>query len=99
MIAPNSVFIDASMMHLIATTLQIFRKDRLIWQQITKKKCVRKQILANLVTRLFKNFSPVQTVVVPPEETNISRLLTSLFIFMRPPSWKVASAALYLYDN
>lgn len=39
----------------------------------------------------------MQTVVVPPGETNISKLLTALFIFIRAPFLKVGSAALIHY--
>ena len=90
-IAPNRVFVDASMMQLIAIILRTFRKKS--WFGLAanyKRKCVRKPILANQGIRIFKNFSPVQTVMVPPGETNISKLLTALFIFTRPPlfeSW------------
>ena len=48
-----------------------------------KRKWVIKPILANLGTRIFKNFSPVQTVVVPPGETNISKLHNALFIHLQ----------------
>ena len=59
---PNSIFVDASMMHLIAIVLQIFREKS--WFGLVtnyKKKCVRKPILANLGTRIFKIFSSIQT--------------------------------------
>ena len=83
--APNSVFVDAFMMHLIAIILQIFREK--IWFGLAtnyEKNCVRKPMLANLETRIFKNLSPMQTFVVPPGENNISNLLTALIIFIRP---------------
>ena len=72
--APHSVFVDVSMMHVIT-------KIGSVWQQITKEQ-VTKPILANLGTRIFKNFSLLQTVEVSPGETNISELLTAHFIFI-----------------
>ena len=76
-------------MHLWWISKQLFceyseRKFSLVWQQATKK-CVRKPILANLSTRIFKNLSLVQAAVavVPPGESNISKLLTTFFIFIR----------------
>ena len=87
--ASNSVFIDASMMYLKAIILRIFiAKSWFGWATITKK-CIRKPILVNLGTWIFKNFSLVQTVVVPPWEANISKLLTSLFFSLGPPLWKL----------
>ena len=61
-------------MHLKANILRIFR-EKSSFDLVTsyKKKCVRKPILANLGTRIFKNFSPVQTIVVPPGKTNIKK--------------------------
>ena len=35
-------------------------------------------------TRIFKNFSPVKTIVVPLGETNIGKLLTTVFILISP---------------
>ena len=73
-------------MHIKANTLQIFReKSRLDLATNYQRKCVRKPISANLGTRIFKKFSPVQAVVVPPGETNISKLLTALLMFIRAP--------------
>ena len=81
--APNSVFIDASVMHLKAIILQIFiKKSWFGWATNYKKMCQK--------LKFFKNFSPVQTIVVPLGETNISKLLAALFFFIRPPlfeSW------------
>ena len=42
-----------------------------------KRKYVRKPIFANLGTRVFKNG------MLPPEETNISKLRIALYIFIR----------------
>ena len=92
-VAPNNVFVDSNLKAII---LRIFREKS--WFGLAtsfKRKCIRKLILVNLVTQIFKNFSPVQTVVVPPGETNISKLLTAFFIFIRSPSLKVGSAALF----
>ena len=88
--------LDASMVHLIAIILRIFRKKRWFGLAMNyKRKCVRKPILVDLGTRIFKRFSLVETVVVPPRGSNISKLLTALFIFIRPPSLKVALISLY----
>ena len=40
-IAPNIVFVDASMVHLIAIILQIFREKKLAWfgNKLRKKTC------------------------------------------------------------
>ena len=83
-------FVDASMMHLKAVVFAIFRGKS--WFALATnyiRKCVRKPSLANPGTRFFKNFSLVQTVVVPPWETNESKLLSALFIFISSPSLKV----------
>ena len=72
-------FVDASMIHLIAIILKIFIEK--IWLSLAtnyKRKRVKKPILASLGAQIFKNFSMVHTVVVPPGETNISKLLTTL---------------------
>ena len=42
------------------------------------QRCVRKPILSNLGTQIFKKLSPVTTVVVPPGVSNINKLLTVL---------------------
>ena len=84
-------------MHLKANILRISRENsRFDLTTSYKRKYVTKPILVNLGTRIFKNFSPVQTIVVPPGETNISKLLTALFIFIRALSLKVDSTV-YLY--
>ena len=89
--APNSVFVDASNMHLISIILRIFSDKSWFGLAVNyKRKCVRRLILGNIGTLIFKNWSPVQTVVVPPGETNISKLLTALFIIISLPlfeSW------------
>ena len=82
----NSVFVDTSTMHLKAIILRIFRvKSWFVLATNYKRKCVRKPILFNQRTRIFIKLSPVQTTVVPPGKTNISKLLTALFIFIRSP--------------
>ena len=48
-----------------------------------KRKYVKNPILVNLGTQISKKIL-VQIVVVPPEETYVSKLLTALFIFIRP---------------
>ena len=58
---PNSFFIYA------------FQSKYFANFQKVKKVCARKPILANIGTRVFKNFSPVQKIVVPPRETNINK--------------------------
>ena len=71
-------------MHLTEIILRIFIKKG--WFGLAtnyKKKCDIKPILANLRSQIFKNLSPVQTAVEPPEETNMSKLLTAVFIFIR----------------
>ena len=78
-----------SIIHLQTIILRIFRQKS--WFGLAanyKRKWVRKTILGNLETWIFTNFSPMQTVVVPPGETNISKLLTPLFIFIRVPLLK-----------
>ena len=92
--APNSVSVGASMMHLKAIILRIFREKSFFGLATNFQKSFGKLILGNLGTRIFKNFSLVQAVVVLPGETNISNLLTAPFIFIRPPSLKVGSVAL-----
>ena len=73
-------------MHIKANILQIFKeKSRLDLATNYQKKCVRKPIIANLATRIFKKFSPVQAIVVPPGEINIIKLLTALLMFIRAP--------------
>ena len=57
----HSVFVDVSMMHLIA-------KICLVWQQTTKE-----SQKANF-SQAIKNFSLVQTIVVSPGETNLTTL-------------------------
>ena len=88
---PNSVFIDASMMHLKAIILRIFMgKSWFALATNNKRKCVRKPILTDLGTQIFKTFSLVEIVMVPLGETDISKLLTALFVSIRPPlfeSW------------
>ena len=72
-------FVDASMVHLIAIILKIFIVK--IWLSLArnyKGKRVKKPILASLGAQIFKKFSMLHTVVVPPGETNISKLLTTL---------------------
>ena len=72
-------FVDASMVHLIAIILKIFIVK--IWLSLArnyKRKRVKKPILASLGAQIFKKFSMLHTVVVPPGETNISKLLTTL---------------------
>ena len=89
------------MMHLKAIILRIFIEK--IWFGLAtnyKRKCVRKPILVNLGIRIFKDFSPVQTTVVPPGEANISKLLTALFPFIRPflfESWFVGHVITFCY--
>ena len=66
-----NVFVDASMMHLIAIILQIFKEKS--WFGLATnypKKCVRKPNLANLGTGIFKKFSLLQTVVLPSRGGN-----------------------------
>ena len=85
------------MMHLKAIILRIFREKS--WFGLTtnyERKYVRKSFLANLGSRTFRNFSPIQIVMVPPEETNISKLLTAVLVFSRSLSFKVGTVALYL---
>lgn len=72
---PNSIFVDVSRMYLKAIILQIFRENIQSWFGLAtnyKRKCVIKSILVNLGTQIFKNFSPVQTFLLPqhlpPEE-------------------------------
>ena len=72
-------FVDASMVHFIASILKIFSEK--IWLSLAtnyKRKRVKKPILASLGAQIFKKFSMVHTVVVPPEETDINKLLTTL---------------------
>ena len=79
---PNSVSVYAYQSKYFVN----FRREKLagLGNQY-QRKCVRKPILANLGTRIFKRFSPVQAIVVPPRETNISKLLTALLMFIRAP--------------
>lgn len=88
---PNSVFIDASMMHLKVTILRIFMgKSWFVLATNNKRKCVRKPILTDLGTQIFKTFSLVEIVMVPLGETDISKLLTAIFLSIRSPlfeSW------------
>ena len=78
---PLTVFLY---MHLKANVLRIFRDNsRFDLATSYKRKYVKKPILVSLGTQIFKIFSPVQTIVVPPGETNISKLLTTLLIFIR----------------
>ena len=84
---PNSVFIDASMMHLKAIILRIFMGKS--WFVLaTNNKSVRKPILTDLGTQIFKTFSLVEIVMVPLGETDISKLLTALFVSIRPPPFE-----------
>ena len=84
---PLTVFLY---MHLKANVLRIFRDNsRFDLATSYKRKYVKKPILVSLGTQIFKSFSPVQTIVVPPGETNISKLLTTLLIFIRALSFKV----------
>ena len=65
------------------------RKVGLVWKQITKENMLKSQGTLFRDSN-FQKLSLVQIVVVPPEETDISKLLTALFIFIRPPlfeSW------------
>ena len=87
----NTVFVDALMIHFKAIILRIFR-EKSWFGLVTNYK--RKYYLG---IRIFKNLSPVQTVEVPPGETNIRKLLNNLFIFIRPSSLEVGSAALLSY--
>ena len=90
--APNSVFVDAYVVLLKAIILWIFREKS--WFGLStnyKRKCVRKPILANLGTCIFKNFSLVETVVVPVGETKAN---FSLFAFISLASLKVGLATL-----
>ena len=93
----NSVFVDAS---INASQSKYFaniqKKSWFGWTTNDKRKCVRKPILANPVTRIFKHLSLVQPIVVPPGETNISKLLTTIYIFIRLPFLKDGSTALHL---
>ena len=83
---PLTVFLY---MHLKANILRISRENsRFDLATSYKRKNVTKPISGNLGTRIFKIFSPVQTIVVPPGETNISKLITALFIFIRALSLK-----------
>ena len=71
-------------MYLKANVLRIFRDNsRFDLATIYKRKYVKKPILASLGIQIFKIFYPVQTIVVPPGETHISKLLTTLLIFTR----------------
>ena len=71
-------------MHLKAINLRIFReKSQFGLTTNYKRKCVRKPPLVNLGVQILKNFSPVQTIVVPPGETNINKLFTALFMLIR----------------
>ena len=79
------------MMYLKAIILRIFRgKSWFVLATNTKRKWVRKPILTDLGTQIFKTSSLVESVMVPLGETDISKLLTALFISIRPPlfeSW------------
>ena len=89
---PLTVFLY---MHFKANILRISRENsRFDLATSYKRKYVRKPILVNLGTWIFKNFSPVQTIVVPPGEANISKLLTAIFIFFTALSLKVDSTVL-----
>ena len=77
-------------MHLKENILPVLReKSRFDLAKNYERKSVRNPILANLGSKNFKNFSLVQTVVVPQGETNIRKLCTVLLIFIRTPSLKV----------
>ena len=67
------------MIHFKATILRIFREKSWFGLVIN---CKRKYCLG---TRIFKNLSPVQTVEVPPGETNISKLLMTFLSSLDPP--------------
>ena len=81
------------------TILWIFREKS--WVGLTtnyNRRYDREPVLANLGIQISKNFSPVQTVVVPLGETNVSKLFTSRFISITPPPphllpFKICSAA------
>ena len=78
-IPPDSVFVDALMMHLKAIISQTVRKKS--WFGLTinyKRKCFRKPVPINLQLEILKNFSPVETLVVPLGETKINKLLKLL---------------------
>ena len=82
----NSVFVDASTnASQIKYFANIQKKSWFGWTTNDKRKCVRKPILANPVTRIFKHLSPVQTIVGPPGETNISKLLTTFIPSLGSP--------------
>ena len=85
-IARNSVFINASMMHLKAIILRIFIEKSWFGWATNYKKCVRKPILVNLRTQIFKKFPTMQTVVVLPGETNKSNLLPFFSSLAHAPS-------------
>ena len=88
---PVTVFLY---MYLKANVLRIFR-DNSKFDLATsyKRKYVKKPILVSLGIQIFKIFYMVQTIVEPPGETNISKLLT-LLIFISALSFKVGSVVL-----
>ena len=68
--ARSCVFVDALMMHFITVILQIFRQKS--WFGLAAnylKKCAMQGF------EFLKMFIPVQTVMVPPGESNIIKLL------------------------
>ena len=98
--APNSLFVDALIMYLRVVIFRIFIEKS--WFGLVtnyKRKCVRKPILVNLGSRIFKNFSPVQTVVVFPGEVHISKLFAALCFFMRLPFLIISSEALLCLES
>ena len=60
----------------------IQKKKLVSFGNMLQKKMFRKPILANLGTPVFKISSLLQTVVLLPGETNISKLFIALFIFI-----------------
>lgn len=57
------------------------QRKKLVWLgNKLQKNVLESQFLANIVTWIFKNVPPVQSVVVPPVETNISKLLTANYL-------------------
>ena len=98
--APNNVFVDASMMHVKVINLRIFREKILFGLSTNYKiKFVRKPILANLGTRVSNIFLRCNTLwfVVPPRQTNTSKLLTAIFIFISPCSFSCSYYHVHFY--
>ena len=70
----------------------------MVWEQITKENMLKGQGTLFRDSNLQK-LSLVQIVVVPPEETDISKLLTALFIFIRPPLFESWFGSLVCYKE